>query len=168
MSDTTKQPDQTTAQIISLPKAAAANTDKTRFEKKWSKAVTKHGYTMLPSLLLRGQAKLGITANELNVLLQIIEHWWEPENDPYPAKDAIARRMGITGRQVQRILKQLEVKKLIKRQARFHGLKNQTSNSYSFAGLAEKLKLIEPEFAKAVEQTRIRRKKLETARGGGA
>jgi hypothetical protein len=40
------------------------------------------------------------------------------------------------------------------------------TNAYSFDGLIKKLKAIEPEFTRELEQKRIRRKKLETAAAG--
>ena len=65
-----------------------------RAEDKWSPQALKFGYTVLPNLLLRAQAKLGITPTQLNVLAQLAEHWWDSDKYPYPAKDTIARRMG--------------------------------------------------------------------------
>jgi predicted transcriptional regulator len=134
-----------------------------RLEDKWSPQVLKLGYTGLPNLLLRAQGKLKITPMQFNVLVQVIEHWWEAERDPYPAKDTIARRMNKSRRQVQRYLTQLEKAGLIKRIARFSGKKAQINNAYSFEDLIKKLKAIEPEFSKEAEQKRLRKKKLETA-----
>jgi hypothetical protein len=134
-----------------------------RLEDKWSPAVMKLGYTGLPNLLLRAQGKLKITPMQFNVLVQVMEHWWEAERDPYPAKDTIARRMNKSPRQVQRYLTQLEKGDFIKRVARYSGRKAQINNAYSLNGLIKKLKAVEPEFAKEAEQKRLRRKKLETA-----
>ncbi len=134
-----------------------------RLEDKWSSQVMKLGYTGLPNLLLRAQGKLKIGPMEFNVLVQVIEHWWEAGRDPYPAKDTIARRMNKSPRQVQRYLTKLEEDGLIRRIERFSGKKAQIANAYSFDGLIAKLKAIEPEFSKEAEQRRLRRKKLETA-----
>jgi hypothetical protein len=130
---------------------------------KWTPAVIKLGYTTLPSLLLRAQAKLKINPVQLNVLIQLIEHWWEADKNPFPAKETIARRMNKSTRHIQRILTQLENVGYIKRIERFLGHKAQTSNAYSFDGLVKKLVALEPEFRKAAEQNKIRRKKVETA-----
>jgi hypothetical protein len=137
-----------------------------RLEDKWSPQVMKLGYTGLPNLLLRAQGKLKITPMQFNVLVQVIEHWWEAERDPYPAKDTIARRMSKSPRQVQRYLTQLEKGGMIKRIARYSGKKAQINNAYSFDGLVKKLKALEPEFSKEAEQKRLRKKKLETAAAG--
>lgn len=130
---------------------------------KWTPAVIKLGYTTLPSLLLRAQAKLKLNPSQLNVLIQLIEHWWEADKNPFPAKETIARRMSKTPRHIQRILTQLETAGHIKRIERFLGHKAQTSNAYSFDGLVKKLVALEPEFRKAAEQNKIRKKKVETA-----
>lgn len=130
---------------------------------KWTPAVIKLGYTTLPSLLLRAQAKLKLNPIQLNVLVQLIEHWWEADKNPFPAKETIARRMNKTPRHIQRVLTQLEEAGHIKRIERFLGHKAQTSNAYSFDGLVKKLVALEPEFRKAIEQNKNRRKKVETA-----
>lgn len=132
-----------------------------RAEDKWSAQVMKLGYTPIPNLLLRAQGKLEISPVQMNVLLQLAEHWWEAGKDPYPAKDTIAARVGKSRRQVQRYITELEKDGFIERIARFSGTKAQTNNAYSFNGLISKLKALEPAFAKEVEQKRIRRKKFE-------
>jgi len=115
-----------------------------RAEDKWSPQVMKLGYTPLPNLLLRAQGKLKLTPSQFNVLVQVAEHWWEAERDPYPAKDTIARRMNKSPRQVQRYLTQLERAGLIKRIARFSGRKAQINNAYSFEGLIKSSKHSSP------------------------
>jgi predicted transcriptional regulator len=155
-SDTPPQSDN----VIPLPLTRKA---KRRAEDKWSPQVLKLGYTPLPNLLLRAQGKLKITPVQLNVLVQLAEHWWEADKDPYPAKERIATRMGKSPRMVQRYLTQLEKAGLIKRIQRYSGRKAQTSNAYSLEGLVKKLRAIEPEFSKLAEQTRLKRNKLEAA-----
>jgi predicted transcriptional regulator len=111
----------------------------------------KFGYTPVPNLLLKAQGKLKITPMQFNVLVQVVEHWWEAERDPYPAKDTIARRMNKSPRQVQRYLTELENAGMIRRIARYSGKKAQINNAYSFDGLIKKLKALEPEFTKEAE-----------------
>jgi len=135
--------------------------EKRRAEDKWTPAVIKLGYTPLPSLLLKAQAKLKLNPIQMNVLIQIIEHWWEADKNPFPSKETIARRMNKSPRQIQRVLTTLEKPGHIKRIERFLGHKAQTSNAYSLDGLVKKLVALEPEFRKATEQNKIRRKKVE-------
>lgn len=149
----------TSATIIKLPLPKKA---KQLVQDKWSPQVMKLGFTPLPNLLLRAQGKLKLSPVMLNVLVQLAEHWWEADKDPYPAKDRIAGRMGKSPRQVQRYITKLEKAGFVKRIERFSGRK-QTSNGYSLAGLVAKLKLLEPEFTKAKEMKKLKAKKLETA-----
>jgi DNA-binding MarR family transcriptional regulator len=118
-----------------------------------------------PQPLLKAQGKLKLTPPQFNALMQVVEHWWEADREPYPAKDTIARRMNKSPRQVQRYLTQLEKAGMIERIARYSGTKTQINNAYSLKGLIKKLKALEPDFSKEREQKRLRSKKLETATG---
>lgn len=136
---------------------------KMRAEDKWSPKVMKLGYTPLPNLLLRAQAKLKLSPLQFNITAQLLMHWWDADDYPFLAKETIATRIGKSPRQVQRVLTQLEKKGYLKRVARYLGKKQQTSNAFSLDGLVNKLRSIEPEFTKAAEQARLKRKKLEAA-----
>jgi hypothetical protein len=159
MTSTTSLPPTATVIPLPTPKKKGGK----RAEDKWSPQVLKFGYTALPNLLLRAQARLKISPMQFNVLAQLAEHWWDAEKFPFPAKDTIARRMGKSPRQVQRYITQLEKAGMIKRIERFSGKKAQINNGYSFDGLIKMLKDIEPEFTKAAEQKKLKAKKLETA-----
>jgi predicted transcriptional regulator len=117
---------------------------------------------MVPSILLWGQAKMKLKPDELNVLLQLISHWWSADHDPHPAKASIARRMGKDARTVQRHLTSLEEKGFIKRMVRYKIHQGQDSNGYDLSGLIEKLEAIAPEFEKTADQNKRRRAKVET------
>ncbi|WP_271620536.1 helix-turn-helix domain-containing protein [Bradyrhizobium sp. CCBAU 51745] len=117
----------------------------------------------MPNLLLRAQAKLKLSPLQFNITAQLLMHWWDADDYPFLAKETIATRIGKSPRQVQRVLTQLEKKGYLKRVARYLGKKLQTSNAFSLDGLVKKLKSIEPEFTKAAEQARLKRKKLEAA-----
>jgi predicted transcriptional regulator len=147
--------------IIPLP--VQAKKKKLRAEDKWSAKVMKLGYTPIPNLMLRAQAKLKLSPIEFNIVAQLLMHWWDADEHPWLSKETIATRIGKSQRQVQRCLTQLENKGYLKRHARYLGKKAQTSNAYSFDGLVAKLKTLEPEFTKAAEQVRLKRKKLEAA-----
>jgi hypothetical protein len=148
------------ANVIQMP---LAKKTRLRAEDKWSPQVMKLGFTPLPNLLLRAQGKLKLSPVMLNVLVQLAEHWWEADKNPFPAKDRIATRMGKSPRQVQRYITQLEKGGFVTRIQRFSGRKAQTSNEYSLAGLVAKLKALEPEFTKAKELKKLKAKKLEKA-----
>lgn len=128
-----------------------------RAEDKWSSQLMKHGFTQFPNLLFQAQDRLKISPNQMNVIVQLAEHWWESHRDPYPAKNRIATRMGKSPRQIQRYLTELEKAGLIERRARFNGRNGQMNNAYSFRGLIEKLQALEPEFAQEKQGRRTRR-----------
>lgn len=129
--------------------------------KKWGKAVLGLGFCVIPSLLLRGQARLGISPVQLVILLHIIDHWWYAEQLPFPSKASIASRCNLSPRQVQRYLSELEQRGYIKRVDRFVDHKGQQSNYYDLTGLVDQLRKLEPEFS-SVEELR----KAVAKRGG--
>lgn len=130
-------------------------------EKKWGKAVMAHGYLILPSILLQAQGRLGVSAQEMVVLLQLAEHWWKANSKVFPSKEVIATRVGLSSKQVQRHIRRLEELKLVRRRERYTSAGSRTTNEYDLSGLVTKLKGIEPDIAKA--------KKLKAAatRAGG-
>lgn len=118
-------------------------------ERKWGVAVMKHGYCIFPSILLQAQARLCINAQQMMVLLQLAEHWWTEDGKIFPSKAVISGRIGLSAKQVQRHMRVLEQKKLIKRIPRTLPGRGKTSNEYDLSGLVAKLKQMEPDFAKA-------------------
>lgn len=133
-------------------------------EKKWGHDVLQHGWCLLPSLLFRAQRKLNITALQMAVLLQILEHWWEAERAPYPSKETIAHRLNMSARQVQRHTAALEKAGYLRRRERKAVNRGQLSNFYEFDGLVAALKRIEPEVAQAFAESR-QRIRVATGRG---
>jgi len=149
-----------TDNVVPLP---VSKKERRRAEDKWTGPVVRLGYTQLPSLLLKAQAKLKLTSAELNVLLHIIEPWWDADRLPWIAKDTIAARMRKQPRHIQRVITRLEKGGFIRRISRYYGKKHQTANGYSLDGLVKKLVAFEPEFRKAKEQNKLRKKKVEAA-----
>jgi predicted transcriptional regulator len=138
-----------------------ASPEQKQSEKKWGVAVMKLGYCILPSVLLQAQARLLINAQQMIVLLQLVEHWWTADGKVYPSKDTLADRIGLTPKQIQRHIKVLEQKGLVQRIPRVLKGRGKTSNEYDLSGLVKKLKDIEPDFAEA------KRLKQAAARPGG-
>lgn len=130
-------------------------------EKKWGKAVMDLGFSILPSLIFRAQARLGLSPVQLVVLLHLADYWWQKERLPHPSKSTLAERLQMSPRQVQRYITELENAKFIKRIERFAGHKGQQSNGYDLTGLVERLKKLEPEFSEVEEQ-----RKQVSKRGG--
>ena len=131
-------------------------------DEKWGSAVLQLGYCMVPSLLLQAQNRLKLTPTQLAVLLQLCDFWWEKARKPFPSKETLAVRLGMTARQVQRHLATLEQMKLIMRIARFDARTNaRETNFYDLSGLVEQLKHLEPDFKKAEEEIREKRQQLQ-------
>jgi predicted transcriptional regulator len=149
--------------VIELPGLSKGNTAKSK--KRWSDAVMDRGHTIVPTILFWGQAKLDLTPDELNVLLQLVSHWWYAGNDPHPSKETIAGRMKKHPRTVQAYLTSLEDKGFIKRVKRLRANKGQDANGYDLAGLVARLNAIAPEFKKVAEQNKLRRRRVERPAG---
>ena len=123
-------------------------------EKKWGAAVMKLGFTVLPSLIFRAQARLGLSPTHLAVLLQIADYWWEHERKPYPGTTALGERLGLSPRQVRRHIADLEQAGLLKRIERRAAHRGKLTNQYDLSGLVGKLKALEPEFRQVQEMKR--------------
>lgn len=130
-------------------------------ERKWGKAVCALGFSIVPSLIFRAQARLGLNATQLAVLLQLADYWWDQERHPFPSKKTLGERLQLSPRQVQRYIAELETAGFVKRVDRYAKHKGRLSNQYDLSGLVAKLKKLEPEF-REVENNR----KLVTKRGG--
>ena len=122
-------------------------------EKKWGVAVMKLGFCILPALLLRAQRRLGLSATQLALIVQLADFWWNDDKLPYPKKETLAERLGLSEKQIQRLIRGLEQRGYVQRHKRMtkHG---RTSNAYDLSGLVEKLAALAPEFAEAAAAKR--------------
>ena len=101
---------------------------------RWGDAVAS-GFTAIPNTLIQAQVKLGLTPTDIVVLLNLLVHWWHRDRLPFPRTSVIAKRTGLSPRTVQRVLANLQKKKLLKiirdadQQSRFdlNGLKTALS-----------------------------------------
>jgi predicted transcriptional regulator len=149
--------EEVTPKVVPLRPAVA----KTRSEKKWTKPVMDCcGFCILPSLLLRAQARLGLSATQLLLVIHLIDFWWSDEEVPWPKKETLGERLGLSDKQVQRLVRALEQRGYVQRVVRTtrHG---RTSNGYDLSGLVRRLQELAPEFAAAAEAKR------EVERRGG-
>lgn len=126
--------------IVTAEPADAAAESTNVMAERWGKDVVKLGFTYVPSVLLRGQERLGIDAVELAVLLHLLDHWWANANMPFPSKRRLAERLGVSSKTVQRAMGRLETAKLIRRVARHATTGGQTSNAYDLSPLIAQLK----------------------------
>ncbi len=71
------------------------------------------GFFAVPVVLTLHQVELGLSSEEVNVLLNLLTHWYDPERMPFPSARTIAKRMGVSERTVQRLLLRMCRKELI-------------------------------------------------------
>ncbi|GEM_PF-674288 len=125
------------------PPAEAAETPKERESEKtlrikWRTSLDM-GWTVIPSALLKGLPRLHIGATDLATLICLIDYWWAPESQPWPSKRALAERLGVSQKTIQRSLKRLQDEKLIVSEARRSASGGQTSNRYDLSPLVRRL-----------------------------
>ena len=114
-------------------------------KEKWGSNSSALGWVAIPTLLLFSQKELGITSSELNVLLNVIAHWWEKSKYPFPSQGAIAYRSGLSLKTVQRALNGLEAKGLIIKEhtARSNSI-TKGRNIYDLSPLIDELDKVSP------------------------
>lgn len=137
---------------------AKASKRKTASAEKWGAKVIALGFCILPSLLLRAQRRLGLSPTQLAVLIQLADFWWDAGRKPFPKKADLAQRLGLSERQVQRYIAELELAGLVKRIERRASHRGKISNEYDLQGLVDRLAEIEPDFSEAAEEARAVRK----------
>jgi len=143
------------------PSAAAAKMS----ERKWGReAMDVRGFCLFPSLLLHAQARLRMTPTHLALVLHLADHWWDATRKPWPSKAKLAKRVGLSPRQVQRQMAELESMGLVKRNPRASALRGKLSNEYDLSGLVARLKELAIEFKAADEEAK--RKQHAVARPG--
>jgi len=124
---------------------------------KWGAKVIALGFCILPSLLLRAQRRLRLSPTQLAVLIQLADFWWDAGRKPFPKKADLAQRLGLSDRQVQRYIAELEEAGFVKRIERRASHRGKISNEYDLQGLVDKLAAIEPDFREAAEGARAAR-----------
>jgi hypothetical protein len=92
------------AEVIQLRPAKA----KKASERKWGRAVIDFGFCIIPSLLLRAQARLGLNPAQLAVVMHLADYWWEADRKPYPKMETLGDRLKLSPRQVRRYIAELE------------------------------------------------------------
>lgn len=112
-------------------------------ESKWGKSTLEvDGWTAIPNILLERQQVLGIDAVKLNILLVLLKHWWEKSNMPFPSRAKIGDIVGRDKSTVQRHIREMEERGLLKRNERYQKAGGQTSNEYDLNGLIANLQAL--------------------------
>lgn len=124
-------------------------------EKKWGKEMLEAGWTLVPNVLLKKQHALGLDAVDINILLQILKHWWRADEAPFPSQKTLAKLMDVDVSTVKRHLRTLRELGFIDwtKHKTKHG--GNAANRYDFKGLIDKAHPF------AVEENAARRKAAE-------
>lgn len=130
---------------------------------KWGRPVAERGFAQLPNYLLFINQFLDkehrLSPVELLVLLQLAGTWWKKGDLPFPSMGTLAVRCGVSDRQIQRAVNQLEKIGLIRRvNRRIKGIIS--SNAYDLSPLVSILeeiaKAFPNEFPRNVDRGRVR------------
>lgn len=118
-------------------------------ERIWGKPVISHGFAGIPSMLIQLQARLGLSPLQMNIIIQLLDYWHEPERKPFPSKADLARRIGVKSPAIRSNIKALEEQGLVRREMRRTAAGDWNSNRYHLDGLVERIQSMEPEYAVA-------------------
>ena len=133
--------------VVDFPKTGARKASSQ--ERIWGKAVLRHGYTGIPSILIQAQSRLGITPLQMNIVIQLLSYWRDPDRRPFPSKKELAGRIGVTDKTIQNNIRELEEAGLIRRELRRTAAGDWNSNIYHLDGLVKRIQKLEPDFAEA-------------------
>jgi DNA-binding transcriptional regulator YhcF (GntR family) len=124
-------------------------------EIKWGGAVAKRGFAQIPNYLLLVNQFLDdehkLSPVESLVIIQLAASWWRKDENPFPSMGMLARRAGVSERQVQRAIAKLETSGFIKRAKRkTKGIIQ--ANSYDMSGTVQILNEIAAKFPNLYER----------------
>lgn len=131
----------------------------------WGRAVRNYGYAGIPSIMIQGQRRLGVTPLQMNILIQLLDYLYDPTRPPFPRKSEIADRLGVSAKTIQINIRALEKAGLIKREIRKKAAGDYDSNIYHLDGLIARVQALEPEFRKAKEERQRARRRVEMPKG---
>jgi DNA-binding transcriptional regulator YhcF (GntR family) len=126
-------------------------------QQKWGPDLIAAGWVALPSIILERQDALGLDAIDVNVILHIAKHWFEPGNLPHPSKGSIAKAMQVTPRTIQKRFSRLDALGFVQRIERRgpKGTKGSQTSKFDFSGLTKEATPF------AIEALQERKKKRE-------
>jgi predicted transcriptional regulator len=151
------------AEVIDFPKESSKKASST--ERIWGKTVRDHGYAGIPSILIQAQRRLGINSMQMNIIIQLLDYWFEPSRKPFPTKRELANRIGVTEKTIQNNIRALEKAEMIQREMRRTAAGDWNSNIYHLDGLITKVQALEPEFAAEKKKRKEAKAALETPVG---
>lgn len=102
---------------------------------------------------------------QMNIIIHLLDYWFEPTRKPFPMKAELANRIGVTEKTIQNNIRALEKAGLIRRQMRKTAAGDWNSNIYHLDGLIAKVRALEPEFAEEKKKRKEARVALGTPVG---
>jgi predicted transcriptional regulator len=102
---------------------------------------------------------------QMNIIVQLLDYFFEPSRKPFPTKRELANRIGVTEKTIQINIRALEKAGLIRREMRRTAAGDWNSNIYHLDGLIAKVQDLEPEFAAGTKKRSEARAALETPVG---
>lgn len=106
----------------------------------WGQSILSEGWTTIPNVLIRSQSLLNISNSELVLLMHLISFIHHPLSQVYPSINLLAERMNQDRRTIQRTMKRLEDKELVRKRIRSKGSKDTgLTNTYDVDPLMRKL-----------------------------
>ena len=82
-------------------------------EQRWGKDLVAAGWTAIPNVLFECSQQLGLKHLDVVIILHLAGYWWHAGNDPFPTKETLAKKIGVTPRTIQRSIAELEKKEYI-------------------------------------------------------
>lgn len=114
------------------------NQDKTKIVQIWGN-ILDEGFTSVPNILLKYRHNIGIKAQHLALVIDIMSFKWDTEN-PFPSYATLAKRAGVAERTIKRVTQDLEELNLLIRTPRFDNRTGaQITTIFDFRPLVEKL-----------------------------
>lgn len=142
---------------MSTKSAAAAPEIQKALEQKWSAPVIAAGYTVLPSIVLKRQKKLGLDSLDINIVMHLLSYWWKGSDLPFPSKRSLSEAIGVDQSTIRRRMQKLEAAGYVMRIGRKGSNGISKSNRYSLAGLIEAIKPLAVEENELIKQRQLKK-----------
>jgi hypothetical protein len=108
------------------------------FAARFGRVILQDGIATVPSAMFHYQGVLEMSAQQVWLVSYILSHKWD-EDLPYPSLKAMAKRVGMSLSQLQRIKNSLCQMGYLKVYPRFTEQQGQATNAYDFSGLFDRL-----------------------------
>jgi hypothetical protein len=140
------------------------STEMSEIAQKWGDSVARRGFAQIPNYLLLINQFLDEDSRlppvELLLLIELVGTWWKREELPFPSIKTLAVRCGVSDRQVQRAVGNLERRGLLKRTKRRSNNGIIASNAYDMKPatlfLEEVARMFPNEYPRRIEQLNLK------------